>query len=61
MTSSQQNYRQPTTAEAVAWLLASMTLEYRRQCMLFWRKEFGDEFADSVGAEVKHKWKKKNG
>lgn len=49
---------QPTVAQAAAFILQSRTLDYRRQCLAFWRERWGNGFADKVEAEVKARWGK---
>lgn len=51
-------YRQPTVDEAVEFMLKSVTLEYRRKAIKFWREKFGDVFADSVERKIKSQWGK---
>jgi hypothetical protein len=52
-------YRQPTIAEAVAFVLQSQTREYRQKCLQHWREKYGDQFADEVEERVKRTWKTK--
>jgi monoamine oxidase len=48
--------------EAAAFLIASKTKEYRRECLDFWRKLHGDSYADNVEQMVMKTWKgRKNG
>lgn len=54
-------YRQPSVAEAVALICASLTIEYRRDCLKFWRERFGDSFAITVEREVMKAWGKRAG
>lgn len=49
---------QQTVAQAAAFILQSKTLEYRRQCLAFWRERWGGRFVDMVEAEVKARWGK---
>ena len=51
--------RQLSIPEAVAWIMRSLTLEYRQLCLLEWREKFGDGYADEVEAKVKQQWKVK--
>lgn len=45
-----------TADEAVAWLGRSLTREYRRECLAFWRTHLGEEFASKVEATFTEKW-----
>lgn len=49
--------RQPTHQEAVEWLLRSLTIEYRRECLGHWRGIYGNLYADQIQAEVEKRWK----
>jgi hypothetical protein len=51
--------RQPTVIEAAEHVCRSLTLEYRRECIRYWREKFGGEYADQVEAEVRRRWGKK--
>lgn len=50
-------YRQPTIAQAAHLVMISLTKEYRRLSIAYWREHYGDEFADAVQAEVEERWK----
>ena len=45
---------QPSIPEAVAWIMRSLTLEYRQKCLRHWREKFGDAYANEVEVKVKH-------
>lgn len=44
--------------EAARFICGSLTLEYRRECLKFWRETFGDHYAISVEKEVLKQWRK---
>jgi hypothetical protein len=48
---------QLTIQHAVSWLMDSLTKEYRRECLYFWRERFGDKYADEVQAKFLEAWK----
>ena len=50
-------FRKPTIDEAAESILRSITKEFRVYSLAYFRKEYGDEFADSVKAIVQRKWK----
>lgn len=52
-------FRKPTVEEAAQSILNAITKEFRVSSLLFFRKEYGDEFADAVKMIVQKKWKKK--
>lgn len=52
-------YRQPSVAEAVEFVLQSLTREYRAMCIAHWRQKYGDAFANDIEERVKRKWKRK--
>jgi len=52
-------FRKPTVDEAAQSILNAMTKEFRVLSIQFFRKEYGDDFADSVKLVVEKKWKKK--
>ncbi len=39
--------------------MRSLTKDYRRDCLKFWRERYGNEFADQVQGEVERQWKGK--
>lgn len=51
--------RRLSITEAVAWIMQSLTLEYRQMCLRDWREKFGDAYADEIESQVKIKWKAK--
>ena len=46
------NGRHPTTEEAVAHILNSLTPRYQRECIAYWREKYGNDFAESVRREA---------
>jgi uncharacterized protein YecA (UPF0149 family) len=48
---------QLTVKQAVLWLINSLTEEYRKECLQFWRERFGDRYADEVHAKFVEDWK----
>jgi monoamine oxidase len=45
--------------DAAAFLIASKTKEYRRECLAYWKNLHGDEYANKVHQEVIKRWKVK--
>jgi len=52
-------YRPATIDEAVESVLRCILLESRRSQLAWFRKEYGDQFANEVEQLVKRKWKAK--
>ncbi len=42
---------QLTIDQAVDWLMKQLTVEYKRECLRYWREIFGNQYADSVKAK----------
>ena len=51
--------RQPTHAEAVQWVMSAQSRQYRRECVKYWREQYGDVFADQVEDGVRKRWGKR--
>ena len=56
---NREKYRQPTVEEAVDWLLKSLTKEYRRNCLEFWREKYGEAYHAQVKQQFLTKWRTK--
>lgn len=52
--------RQPTVSEAVWLITNSLTREYRRSCLAFYKLHYGETFALAVEKETRKKWKGKH-
>jgi len=52
-------YRMPTVTEAVRHVMGSLTRDYRRDCIKYWRENYGDSFSSAVEREVEKEWAKK--
>lgn len=53
--------RRQTVDEAVDWVMQSRTREYRSKCLAFYRREYGDAFADAVKVKVERLFEKRKG
>ena len=53
-------YRQPSVSEAVSLVMASLTREYRRSCIRYWRDKYGEAYATEIEREVRKKWNGKH-
>lgn len=51
--------RPPTTDEAVAIVLHTLTRQQRRTLLHFWQAHLGSEFAQTVKTRVRQRWKNK--
>lgn len=45
--------------EAVRYIKNLFTKQARREAIEFWRKEYGDGYAEKIEADVRAQWKKK--
>lgn len=52
-------FRQPTVEEAAQSILRSLTKEFRKASLLFFKAEYGEEFANQVKLYVEKHWRKK--
>lgn len=50
--------RRPTLAEAVAHLASALTSQYQRACIAYWRRRYGNDFAEAVLNEARKRLKK---
>ncbi len=53
-------YRQPSVSEAVHLVMISLTREYRRLAIAYWREKYGETYATEIEREVRKKWKGKH-
>ena len=52
-------YRQPSVSEAVHLVMISLTREYRRSALKYWRDKYGEVYALEIEKEVRKRWKGK--
>lgn len=55
--------RAPTEAEAVAWVMRHklpVHSQYRYNCLAFYERNYGKQFAESVRREVLKQWSERN-